>query len=78
MSHDKLNLTARAAGFAMACEETAGGPTVRQAPMQAAYVPSQRLDAPAAQSASTAVVPVKSVRPTMNFGLLGWSFWKTA
>jgi hypothetical protein len=78
MSHDKLDLTARAAGFAMACDETAGGPIARQGPLQATYTPHQRQESHPVRSTATALVPIKSVRPSMSFGLMGWSFWKTA
>lgn len=78
MSHDKLDLTARAAGFAMACDETAGGPMARQAQLQAPYTPHQRQETAGVRTTTTALVPIKASRPPLSFGLMSWSFWKTA
>jgi hypothetical protein len=75
MGTDKLNVTARAAGFAMACDETAvpQPATSRQAVLA--------LPAPKAQGAaqpSTALAPIKQAKERLSLGMLGWGFWKTA
>jgi hypothetical protein len=74
MSSDKLNLTARAAGFAMAYDETAG-PLAR--PWQLPLAPPVRAAEPIS-SPSTALVPFRADRPIFSWGFVGWNFWKTA
>lgn len=75
MGTDKLNVTARAAGFAMACDEAAvpQSSTPRQAVLA--------LPAPMAQAPtqpSTMLAPIKQAKASFGFSTLGWGFWKTA
>lgn len=76
MGTDKLKITARAAGFAMACDDTATAPQ--------AALPQQvilALPAPATQTAalpSTALAKLKQAKANIGWGMLGWSFGKTA
>lgn len=74
MGTDKLHLTARAAGFAMACDETVGGPQPRpgQAPVSA-----QTRAEPAVQR-SMALVPSKPSKLALAGWGFGWSVGKTA
>ncbi len=76
MGNDKLNLTARAAGFAMACDETVGGPSTKAAQPQVPAAQVPRIEAPVARA--TAMVPAASSKPGFNFGTIGFAFWKTA
>lgn len=71
MSTDKLNRTARAAGFAMACEEAAPAPPVAAI----AHVPTVQ---DAVRSASHALAPLKQAKSQLGWNPAAWSFWKTA
>ena len=76
MGTDKLNQTARAAGFAMACDDvplTQG----RVAATQTNLVTVSPRSAGAGQTA-TAIVPRRAVKASFNWNLIGWNFWKTA
>ena len=73
MSTDKLDLAARAAGFAMACDEMVGGPTSRP-PMTAPQPAAQKTARPRALE----TLPARVERQAQAWGLIGRGFWKTA
>lgn len=75
MSSDKLSAAARAAGFAMACDETAGAPVAKPASTGQALVPVVMGET---QMRSLAQAVNKLARPQLNWAGGGWSFWKTA
>lgn len=75
MGTDKLNVTARAAGFAMACDETA---VPQPATSRQAFL---ALPAPKSQTGAqpgTAIAPIEQAKERLSAGFLGWGFWKTA
>jgi len=74
MSNDKLNRTARAAGFAMAIDETVGGP-LAQATVAPPVNGPKMLEAPRGVASST---PVREDKSHPAWALPGWGFWKTA
>ena len=76
MGSDKLNLTARAAGFAMAYDETVGGPYPKLVRSGLPVVAPVRPDA--ASTPSQALTVTKNAKATMTWSLMGWSFGKTA
>ena len=72
MGNDRLNMTARAAGFAMAYDETVGRPSVKSTQVAArAWATSD-----AVQSVMRGLEHLKAVKPVSSVS--GWSFWKTA
>lgn len=76
MGTDKLRMTARAAGFAMACDEIPATPPAKTvAPAPAALWVARPHNAP---HHSTALVPVKQPKLSLGWNMVGWSFWKTA
>ena len=76
MGTDKLNVTARAAGFAMACDEIAAVPQAGAAMLATASIWAAR--PPTASVNSTALVPVRQPKVSLGWNMIGWSFWKTA
>ena len=77
MGTDKLNNTARAAGFAMAWFEDATSSTAKAVALE----PTARGKAWSTanwQSAQAPKVPVKPATLLSNWGLMGFTFWKTA
>lgn len=74
MSSDKLNLTARAAGFAMACDETVGGPVPK--PLAPAPLLLAKPDAPPAQT--SVLAPLRNAKIAFSWSFPSWSLGKTA
>lgn len=73
MSTDRLMRTARAAGFAMACDD--GSAPAAAKPAAAANVQAATTE----RSTSLALTPARRVQHTVsNWALPGWMFWKTA
>lgn len=72
MVNDRLNMTARAAGFAMAYDETVGRPPAKST--QPAAPAFARTDA--VQSLKRAFEHLKAVKSASSGS--GWSFWKAA
>jgi hypothetical protein len=76
MRTDKLNVTARAAGFAMACDEAAvPQPAYQQQPVLALPAPKS---GDGTMSAPVKPAPVEPTRSFLGFGMQGWGCWKTA
>jgi len=73
MNTDRLAKMARAAGFAMACEDTPSAVSneVRQ-PQWTARSPVPNV------ASKNAVVPLRSTRSSFTWGFTSFSFWKTA
>ncbi len=76
MGTDKLNMTARAAGFAMACDEIPAAPPAQAAAPVAAALWVAKPHNTAQHS--TALVPVKQPKISLGWNMVGWGFWKTA
>jgi hypothetical protein len=78
MSSDKLNRTVRAAGFAMACDETLGAPIAKPAPPAplALAKPDTKVETP--QSQPGFLTTLRTSKPLLGFAFTGWSIGKTA
>ena len=72
MVNDRLNMTARAAGFAMAYDETVGRPPTKST--QPSVPATAKADV--LQSLVRAFEQLKAAKPAA--GSTGWSFWKAA